>query len=270
MVRVFISWSTKESHKIAIALKEFLTKVVPGVEPWVSSEDIEPGARWDHVLAAKLEKSSFGIVCLVPENLESPWLHFEAGAIAKSVEGGKLIPIVHGVSLDGIQGPLRQFQALLCDEQGIKRLTKYLKDQIGPKSSDSALEEEFQKALPQFLRNIRLESNDNGKPESLQGVRADLEIQMGFLGRWDEEQIIIENQGDGPAEEIEVFADERPINEASFVVDNQEFVSRLRPGEEFGIKVALAFGVPERADIRVQWREESGEVRNSKKLITLM
>jgi hypothetical protein len=93
---------------------------------------------------------------------------------------------------------------------------------------------------------------------------------MGFLGAWRNEQIIIENQGDGSAEEIEVFADGSPIQEASFVPSNQQLVSRLRPGEEFGVKIAVAMGGPERTEVRVQWREESGEVRSAEKLVTLI
>ena len=102
------------------------------------------------------------------------------------------------------------------------------------------------------------------------GRAADLNIRMGFLGIWQHEQIIIENQGDGLAENIEVFADGHPLSKASFVISDQQFITRLRPGEEFGVKIALSMGDPERTEVRVQWREESGDIRSTEKLITLI
>jgi hypothetical protein len=236
----------------------------------VSSEDIEPGARWNHVLSAELESSSFGIVCLVPENLNSPWVHFEAGAIAKSVADGRLIPIVHGVALNDIPGPLRQFQAVQCDEAGIGRLVRILNERTENPAAESTVEAAFRSSWPEFWRDIESVQLDRGEVQVRSNPAGDLSIRMGFLGAWRNEQIIIENQGDGSAEEIEVFADGSPIQEASFVPSNQQLVSRLRPGEEFGVKIAVAMGGPERTEVRVQWREESGEVRSAEKLVTLI
>lgn len=269
-MRIFISWSMEESHRIALALRRLFQAVVPGAQSWISSEDIEPGARWSHVLAAELEASSFGIVCLVPANLDSPWVHFEAGAIAKSVAEGRLIPVVRRVTLNDIPGPLRQFQAVLCDEAGIHRLVRILNDRTESPVPDTDLEEAFQRSFPEFLQEIESVSPDIGEAEVSNGQAADLNIRMGFLGAWQDEQIIIENQGDGLAQDIEVFADGRSISEASFVISNQQYVSRLRPGEEFGVKIALSMGDPERTEVRVQWREESGDVRFTEKLVTLI
>lgn len=269
-MKVFISWSTEESHRIALALDEFLKATIPGIEPWISSEDIEPGARWNHVLSSELEASSFGIVCLVRENLDSPWVHFEAGAIAKSVSDGRLIPLVRGISLEDIPGPLFQFQALQCDESGITRLVCILNDRTLEPQSEEALMKAFRAAWPKFSEIITGSLDDtNDQTES--DVRiADLNIRMGYLGKWKSEQIIIENSGDGVAEDIEIFADGTPVREASFVIGNQDFVTRLRPGEEFGIKIALSMGSPERTDITVKWREESGEERQFERLVTLL
>ncbi|MCK1284356.1 toll/interleukin-1 receptor domain-containing protein [Bradyrhizobium sp. 44] len=65
--------------------------------PYMSSEDIEKGTHWSSSIRHELDSTSFGILILTPENTESPWLHFEAGAIAKSVIDGRVAPILFGL-----------------------------------------------------------------------------------------------------------------------------------------------------------------------------
>ena len=48
--------------------------------------DIEKGENWDKILSQELEECRYGIVCLTPENINAPWINFEAGAIAKSLD----------------------------------------------------------------------------------------------------------------------------------------------------------------------------------------
>lgn len=87
---------------------------------------------------------------------------------------------------------------------------------------------------------------------------ADLRIQMGYLGQWRHEQIILQNHGDAVAHDIAIYADGNPIEEHQVWVAGQHLPTELRPGEELGVKIALGMGSPERADIRVEWREEDG------------
>ncbi len=53
------------------------------VEPWMSTE-IEKGKRWADEIMSGLEQAPIGILCLTQDNLDSKWLHFEAGALAKA------------------------------------------------------------------------------------------------------------------------------------------------------------------------------------------
>ena len=80
---VFISWSEDRSRIIAEALKEWMPLVINDVQPWLSSKDIEPGARWSAEVAAKLESTGYGIICLTPGNALMPWILFEAGGTIK-------------------------------------------------------------------------------------------------------------------------------------------------------------------------------------------
>jgi hypothetical protein len=107
---------------VAEALRDWLPFVINAVEPWMSEEDIDKGARWSPALAAELEKSQVGIICLTAENLESLWLHFEAGALSKSIENSRVCPYLFGLEPLDVKGPLAQFQAATQHAPDTRRL----------------------------------------------------------------------------------------------------------------------------------------------------
>jgi hypothetical protein len=51
----------------------------------MSAEEIRSGDRWNSEIASALDDTNFGIVRVTRANQHSPWLIFEAGALAKSV-----------------------------------------------------------------------------------------------------------------------------------------------------------------------------------------
>lgn len=116
-MKVFISWSGTTSRAVAEALHWWLPKVLQGVRPFVSAKDIDKGANWTVELARELEDAEFGVVCLTPDNLLSPWLNYETGAITRSVES-RVCPVLHGVKKREVQAPLGQLQLteLDCDD----------------------------------------------------------------------------------------------------------------------------------------------------------
>ena len=117
---VFICWSHTRSHKIALAVETLLKGMHV---PVFVSDHIEKGATWFGSIQEKLNKAEIGIVCLTSENLESPWLHFESGALArelpsqsKAIAGtgespGRLFTVLHGVTAAEVTGPLSAYQA---------------------------------------------------------------------------------------------------------------------------------------------------------------
>ena len=52
---VLLSWSGKPSHELALYLRGWLPEVLPGIRPWVSSEDIPKGQRWSDELHKQLD-----------------------------------------------------------------------------------------------------------------------------------------------------------------------------------------------------------------------
>lgn len=96
-MKVFISWSGEVSRRVAIVLRDWLPSVIQSLEPYVSSEDIDKGTRWSTDISRELDQSSYGILCVTRENLQAPWLNFEAGALSKSVDKSRVSPFLFSV-----------------------------------------------------------------------------------------------------------------------------------------------------------------------------
>jgi hypothetical protein len=125
-MKIFISWSGDRSEALAKALREWFPLVLHYLVPWLSQSDIQAGDRWSAQVAKELETTNFGVLCITRENLSSPWLLFEAGALAKSMQNGRVIPLLFGVDYGEVSGPLAQFQAKKADLSGIKELVTSL------------------------------------------------------------------------------------------------------------------------------------------------
>ena len=85
-MKVFVSWSGELSKEIAEVLKKWIPCIIQSVEVFYSPEDIEKGDNWDATISSELSECNYGIICLTPENTMAPWINFEAGAIAKSLD----------------------------------------------------------------------------------------------------------------------------------------------------------------------------------------
>ena len=117
-MKVFISWSGAKSLAVAEVLREELPCLINELEIFVSSEDIEKGSAWFPKIAAELDKSNFGIICVTRENLQSRWLHFEAGVLAGKFSQTKVAPLLIEFQKNvQIPPPLSELQ-----------LTKFAKD----------------------------------------------------------------------------------------------------------------------------------------------
>ena len=105
---------------------------------------ISAGARWGQELSEQLETSNFGIVCLTPENLNSSWLIFEAGALSKAIRNSRVVPYRFGLKSVDVEPPMAQFQSVDADEEGTRTLVMSIHDSVETKLSPSQLEETFQ------------------------------------------------------------------------------------------------------------------------------
>lgn len=142
---VFISWSGDRSKAMAEYLRRWLKLVINAVDPWMSSSDIDKGARWSSDVASKLAASKVGIICVTPGNLNSSWLLFEAGALSKTLENTFVCPLLVGIEPLDISGPLAQFQATRMTKEDIRKLLGTINSALVEKAlSEAHLDEAFE------------------------------------------------------------------------------------------------------------------------------
>ena len=153
-MKVFISWSGSRSQELAKTLREWLPLVLDYVEPWVSETDIAAGDRWAQAIGSELEESNFGIICITPENLTSPWVLFEAGALAKSMQDGKVIPLLFGLEYSDITDPLAQFQAKKVDQAGLGEVIQAIEKVTDKKDREDLIRRRFNGLWPDFEKLI--------------------------------------------------------------------------------------------------------------------
>ena len=111
MSKVFISWSGLMSKNLANELHSFLSKVIPGIDFFVSSADIKNGQSWLEVIKDEIVECDAAILCIYKENLESPWLNFEAGGVYFGGRQQSLYPFVFEHTDEGSRGPVSHLQS---------------------------------------------------------------------------------------------------------------------------------------------------------------
>lgn len=177
-MKVFLSWSGDHSRAVALALHDWLPGVIHGVEPFVSAIDIYGGSRWQTDIAAELDETNFGVVCVTRGNQAEPWLNFEAGAIAKAVQSSRVIPLAIDLKPSDVELPLGQFQALPATESGISEMLISINATLDPGMGDDLLTRSFQKWWPDLEAALaKIEDEHSGiGPRSEEPDRSEREI----------------------------------------------------------------------------------------------
>lgn len=140
-MKVFLSWSGEKSRAVALALRDWLPRVINEVEPFMSSRDIAAGVVWQTEIATQLDATRFGIVCVTSENQDSRWLNFEAGALAKEVGKSRLVPLAIDLTPINVEPPLGQYQAKGLSKAEILEVLQSLNAQCDKSLPDSMLED---------------------------------------------------------------------------------------------------------------------------------
>lgn len=171
-MNVFLSWSGDVSKQVAIRLREWLPLVLVDVVPWISEHDIQAGSRWESDLGTELSQSKFGIFCLTPENLHSPWLLFEAGAISKDLGNTRLVPYRFGITAAAVGPPLSQFQGVDANEAGTRKLVQSLNASRDHPVDTSRVKRVFDKWWPELAEHLA----NIASAEATVAVRTDREV----------------------------------------------------------------------------------------------
>lgn len=181
-MEIFLSWSGERSERVAKALHRWLPLMIQAVRPWVSAKDIEKGAWWSSDLATHLELSHVGIICLTQENLEAPWLLFEAGAISKAIATSFVCPYLYGLKPADVKGPLSLYQATKADRDDTLGLVKTINKAL---EADALQEHQLEKLYTMLWPDLEAELESipvmQHKEEPLRSERELIEELLGHV-----------------------------------------------------------------------------------------
>ncbi len=163
-MKVFISFSGSRSRALAEILRKHIPHIID-VELFLSKSDIGSGAKWSESLTAELEATDFGILVVTPYNLESKWLHFEAGTLTKHREGRACALLFDDVRFTNIEGPLAQFQHREFTQEDFTHLMADLNAKLDKPMSDETLEYRLAKPWADMNQEIKaIPTSPEGEP----------------------------------------------------------------------------------------------------------
>jgi hypothetical protein len=139
---VFISWSGERSNAVALKLREWLPRVIQAAKPWMSDIDIAKGSRGLNEVMKALSSMKVGIICLSPQNLETPWLLYEAGALSKAIDDSSRLCtyLLDGLEPEDVKPPLGMFQATRASKEDSRKLIQTINLSV---SDDPLSDEDF-------------------------------------------------------------------------------------------------------------------------------
>ncbi len=121
-MKIFITWSESRSRDLADQISTWLKNVVQSIDTFFSPNDVASGKRWSGEIFSELANSDRGLLCLTPENIENPWVLFEAGALAGNLGDRRAIPLLFGLKSSEVRGPLSELQCVEFSEEGMRKL----------------------------------------------------------------------------------------------------------------------------------------------------
>ena len=139
IVKVFISWSGKNSKIVALALDKALKETFENekLETFISS-----GFDWFQNIKRNLEESECAIICCTPDNCLAPWINFEAGAsmITFNKVETQVIPYLFGMdeihkkspfkNLHYVKHSIEGYQKMINDINGMCNLSDNSRKQL--------------------------------------------------------------------------------------------------------------------------------------------
>ena len=174
---VFISWSLPLAGQVAGILREWLRRLIQDVHPWVSNSDIEKGKFWHSKVINSLGVSTVGIAVVTPANVDRPWINFEAGALARTIEplDGVVMPLLINISHSAVQhSPLNTLQVTQFEKEDFYQLVQAINRRLPAGEVDAEiLREEYDEKWPKLEQAVARaiaeaveKEADNAEPEA--------------------------------------------------------------------------------------------------------
>lgn len=157
---LFISWSGTIGKKVADLIYDWIGRCYKNVISNVFfSKRIEPGRQGFTEIMNSLEKCEKGIFIITRECMNSPWIHFEAGAISKAKGTSWVIPIYVDIDREALgDDPLTEFQSdfSFCYND-LEKLIFYIGNTLSWNRVDSYINitDDIQKKIDNLAKQIR-------------------------------------------------------------------------------------------------------------------
>jgi hypothetical protein len=156
-VEAFLSWSGDVSKEVALAMHDWLPDIIQPLKPWMSDKDLPKGTRWNEEIGKKLGALSIGIFFLTADNLNSGWIHFEAGAVAKTVEDSRVFTYLFGLEYREVGYPLAQFNHTKAIESDTLKMLQDINNLLpaNERVEDKRLERLFKQCWPRLEEKLK-------------------------------------------------------------------------------------------------------------------
>lgn len=177
-MKVFISWSGPTSGAIAAVLRDWLPSVIQAVQPYYSADDTSKGSRWNAEITNELSQSQVGLICLTRDNINKPWLMFEAGALSKNLKESRVIPLLFGIQPTDVEYPLATFQSAPFEKPHFKQVVDTINQALEVPLADSVLDNVFEKWWPDLEEQVQqhLRLNQQAQKIQVEEVRSDRDL----------------------------------------------------------------------------------------------
>ena len=185
-MKLFISWSGEFSQKVAKTLYKWIPIIIQSVDVFYSPDDIAKGENWGNRLDKALSECGFGIICLTPENIAAPWIHFEAGALSTALNA-RISAVMLGVNPSDLKGPLTRYQNTVFDREDFFQLFQSinsanetpLKQEILTNAFDNAwekLESEVENIIKRYTASNTEPAEDNNNSNDNDAIQEILHL----------------------------------------------------------------------------------------------
>jgi hypothetical protein len=149
-MKVFMSWSGARSKAAAELLHDWVKCVIQASKPWISTRGIGRGAVWFTEINNELKDTSVGIICLTHQNKTSPWILFEAGALAKGLTTNRVCTFLVDLVPNDVEDPLAQFNHTTPNKEGMWSLVLTLNASLENMLDGPTLTAVFEQFWPDF------------------------------------------------------------------------------------------------------------------------
>ncbi len=169
--QVFISWASQPSGEIAILLKDWLLSLMDGLHVWQSDVDARLGERWSESLQVALTSTDYALLCVTPQNVDSPWLALEAGAAAMGRQV-PTVPLLFGMGVADLPSHLGFLQAAEATHENLARLGREVHNKLRPMTTVEALEQRLSSQTDALLVGATRLLVQKGAAPSTRSIRS--------------------------------------------------------------------------------------------------